>query len=164
MNRGKPSTYFPVEDHQRFFVKAGRENFLIGHLHEVLLQCWEEGTIPHDMWDAKIGTFYKNKSDRSDCNSYYRRISLLSIVGKDARVVLNCSPHDSVYLESQCGFRAQQSRMDKVFSLRQLQGNHREQRRPLFLGFIDLTKVFELVSLSGLFTLLYVGLDVPPSS
>ncbi len=61
--------------------KAGVNNSLIGHLHELLLQCWEEGTIAQDMQDAKIVTLYKNKCDRSNCNNY-RGISLLSIVGK----------------------------------------------------------------------------------
>ena len=70
-------------------VKAGRENSLLGHLHKLLLQCWEEGTIPQDMRDARIVTLYKNKGDRSDCNNYCG-ISLLGIVGKAfARVVLN---------------------------------------------------------------------------
>ena len=41
-----------------------------------------------------------------------------------------------------------------IFSLRQLQGKYREQRRPLYLGFIDLTKAFDMVSRSGLFALL----------
>ena len=41
-----------------------------------------------------------------------------------------------------------------IFSLRQLQEKCREQRQPLFIAFIDLTKAFDLVSRSGLFTLL----------
>jgi hypothetical protein len=68
--------------------KAVAESHL-GHFHDLLLQCWEEGTIPQDMRDAKIVTLYKNKGVHSDCN--YRGISLLSIVGKAyVRVVLNC--------------------------------------------------------------------------
>jgi hypothetical protein len=65
-------------------VKAGKENSLLGHLHELLLQCWDEGTLPKDMWDVKIVTLYKNKSDRSDCNNY-RRISLLSTVARHSQ-------------------------------------------------------------------------------
>ena len=41
-----------------------------------------------------------------------------------------------------------------VFSLRQLQEKCREQRQPLFIGFIDLTKAFDLVSRDGLFKIL----------
>jgi hypothetical protein len=104
-------------------VKAAKESSLLGHLHELLLQCWEEGTIPQDMRDAKIFTLYKNKGDRSDCNNY-RGISLLSIVGKAfARVVLNhLQVHaDRVYPESHSGFRTKRSTIDIVFSVRQLQ-------------------------------------------
>jgi hypothetical protein len=27
-------------------VKAAKESSLLGHLHELLLQCWKEGTLP----------------------------------------------------------------------------------------------------------------------
>ncbi|XP_069976542.1 uncharacterized protein [Penaeus vannamei] len=41
-----------------------------------------------------------------------------------------------------------------VFSLRQLQEKCREQRQPLYIGFIDLTKAFDLVRRDGLFKIL----------
>ena len=62
-------------------IKAGKETSLLEHLHELLLQCWEEGSVPQDMRDASIITLYKNKGDRNDCNNY-RGISFLSIVGR----------------------------------------------------------------------------------
>ncbi|XP_050707118.1 uncharacterized protein LOC126992423 [Eriocheir sinensis] len=46
------------------------------------------------------------------------------------------------------------STIDMVFSLRQLQEKCREQRQPLFIAFIDLTKAFDLVSRDGLFKIL----------
>ena len=96
-------------------------------LHEVLCQCWQEGAVPQDMRDSKIITLYKNK--RSDCNNY-RGISLLSIVGKVfARVIQKLA--ERIYLESQCGFRAERSTIDMVFSLRQLQEKCREQHNAL---------------------------------
>lgn len=129
---------------------------LLNHLHELLCQCWEEGTVPQDMRDANIVTLYKNKGDRSDCNNY-RGISLLSIIGKAfAKVVLKRlqALAERVYPESQCGFRAERSTTDMIFSLRQLQEKSREQKQPLYIAFIDLTKAFDLVSRKGLFTLL----------
>ena len=129
---------------------------LMHHLHTLLCQCWEEGLVPQDWRDANIVTLYKNKGDRSDCNNY-RGISLLSIVGKVfARVALKRLQQvaERIYPESQCGFRAQRSTMDMIFTVRQLQEKCREQKQPLFIVFVDLTKAFDLVSRKGLFQLL----------
>ena len=49
-----------------------------------------------------------------------------------------------------------------VFSLRQLQEKCREQRQPLYLAFIDLTKAFDLVSREGLFKVLQ-KIGCPPT-
>jgi hypothetical protein len=143
-------------------IKCGG-SVLFTHLYDLLCQCWDEGAVPQDMRDANIITLYKNKGDRSDCNNY-RGISLLSIVGKVfARVILNRlqTLADRVYPESQCGFRAERSTIDMIFSIRQLQEKCREQHRPLFLAFIDLTKAFDLVSRDGLFKIL-TKIGCPP--
>ena len=96
-------------------------------LHEVICQCWKEGAVHQDMRDSKIITIYKNKSERNDCNNY-RGISLRSIVGKVfARVILiRQKLAERIYPESQCGFRAERSTIDMIFSLRQLQEKCRE--------------------------------------
>ena len=76
---------------------------LITKLHEILCLCWSEVEVSQDMRDANVVTMYKNKGDRSDCNTY-RGISLLGIVGKVfARVVLKRLQvlADQVYPESQ---------------------------------------------------------------
>ena len=106
--------------------------------------------------DAKIITLYKNKGERSDCINY-RGISLLCIVGKVFARVILIRLHrlaEKVYLESQCGFRAERSEVDLIFSLRQLQEKCREQKMPLYVTFINLTKVFDLISRDGLFKIL----------
>ena len=143
-------------------IKCGKRA-LVTRMHNLLCKCWEEGTIPQDMRDANIVTLYKNKGDRGDCNNY-RGISLLSIVGKVyARVVLNRLQKlaDRIYPESQCGFRAKRSTVDMIFSVRQLQEKCREQHKPLFMAFIDLTKAFDLVSRDGLFRVL-AKIGCPP--
>lgn len=60
---------------------------------------------------------------------------------------------ERVYPESQCGFRAEISTINMIL-LRQLQEKSREQRQPLYITFIDLTKAFDLVRRRGLFALL----------
>ena len=108
---------------------------LLHPLHEVLCQCWREGAVPQDMRDTKIITLYKNKGERTDCNNY-RGISLLSIIGKVcAQVLLICLQKlaECIYPESQCGFQAERSMVDMVFSLHQLQEKCREQQIPCTL-------------------------------
>eukprot|EP00106_Octopus_bimaculoides_P018631 XP_014786073.1 PREDICTED: uncharacterized protein LOC106880583 [Octopus bimaculoides] len=119
-------------------IKVDKNTALLRHLHELLCQCWEEGTVPQDMRDANIITLYKNKGDRGDRNNYHG-ISLLSTVGKTfARVIL---PRlqvlaSRIYPESQCGFRRSRSTTDMIFSICQLQKS-REQKMPLYMTFID---------------------------
>ena len=91
---------------------------LLQPLHDTLCQCWREGGVPRDMKDVKIITLYKNKGEN------YRGISLLSIVSKVyAQFVLARLQQlaERLYPESQCGFRAERSTVDMIFSLRQLQ-------------------------------------------
>ena len=136
---------------------------LLDTLHQLLCKCWELGSVPQDMRDSSINNLYKNKGDRSDRN-YYRGISLLCIAGKlFARVALHRLRKlaDRVYPESQCGFRPNRSTVDMIFSLRQLQEKCREQQRPLFIAFIDLTKAFDMVSREGLFDILHL-IGCPP--
>ena len=124
-----------MASHQRSS-KSAKNNTLVNHLHELLCQCWDEGTIPQDMRDANIVTLYKNKGDRRDCNNY-RGISLLSIVGKAfARVLMKRLQllADHIYPESQCGFRAKRSTVDMIFSLRQLQEKCRDNHCSLPLS------------------------------
>jgi hypothetical protein len=59
-----------------------------------------------------------------------------------------------MYAKSQCGFHTNRSTIDIIFSLRQLQEKRKEQRQPLHTAFVDLTKVFNLVSRDGLFPIL----------
>ena len=132
-------------------------------LHEFLCQCWQEGAVPPDTRDSKIITIYKNKGERNDCNTY-RGISLRSIVGNvfDRVILIRLQKlAERIYPESQCGFRAERSTIDMIFSLRQLQEKCREQHMLLYIAVIDLTKAFDLVSRDGLFKVL-PNIGCPP--
>ena len=116
------------------------------------------------MRDANIVTLYKNKGDRGDCNNYHG-ISLLNIVGKLFTKVVLMKLRvlaERIYPGSQCGFRAKRATIDMIFSLRQLQEKCREQGKPLYVAFIDLTKAFDLVSREGLFSIL-AKIGCPPT-
>ena len=61
---------------------------------------------------------------------------------------------ERTYPESQCGFRAERSTIDIIFSFRHLQEKCIEHHMPLYIALIDLTKAFDLVSREGLFKVL----------
>ena len=160
MNWKRPSAVLPVEStwkwlHTSWIIKCGKPVFL-EHLHKLLKLCWSEKAVPWDMHDSNTIKLYKIKGNCSDCNSD-QGISLLVIVGKVyARVMLKrlqiLAAH--IYPKSQCGFREGRSTIDMVFSLKQLQEKCREQHKPLYIAFIDLTKAFDFVSRDGLFKIL----------
>ena len=58
---------------------------------------------------------------------------------------------DHILPERQSGFRAGRSTTDMVFTLSQLQDKRREQRKPLFITFVDLIKAFDTVSRKSLY-------------
>ena len=69
---------------------------------------------------------------------------------------------ERIYPESQCGFKAKRASIDMIFSLPQLQPKCREQGKPLYVAFIDLTKELDLVSRDALFKIL-AKIDYPPT-
>ena len=137
------------------------KDVLLPQLHALLLQCWRQREMPHKMRDTKIVTLYqkkkkKKKRDKGDFNNY-GLISLLCVAGKIfARVLLKRPQRlgDCILSETQPGFRADRSMTDTVFTLRHLQEKCREQRKPLFITFVDLTKAFDTTSLKSLYKIL----------
>ena len=122
-------------------------------LHSLFVKIWQTGNVPQDFKDALIQHLYKSKGNRNICDNH-RGISLLSIAGKIlARLILNrIMKHlvDDIYPESQCGFRAGRGTVDMIFSLRQVAEKVREKNEELYMVFIDLTKVFDIVNRDAL--------------
>ena len=69
---------------------------------------------------------------------------------------------ERIYPDSQCGYMANRATIDMIFSLRQLQEECREQGKPLYVAFIDLTNAFDLVSRDPLFKIL-AKIGCPPT-
>ena len=104
------------------------------------------------MKDAQLFTLFKNKGSRKDCKNY-QAISLLSLVSKlYGRIILSRLQvlADRVYPGSQSGFIKNRLSIDMVFTLRLLQEKFIEQNKPLYIMFINLRKVFDIVSRTGL--------------
>ena len=124
--------------------------------------CWLTEIIPLDWIDANIAIFFK-KGDRSYCGNY-RGISLLSAVGKVLADVILQRLHllvESMYPQSQSGYRNGSSTVDGIFTLRQLMEKTRELRRCLYIAFVDFVKAFDTVNCELLFIILR-KLGCPP--
>lgn len=125
-------------------------------LLQLFCNIWSSGELPQDFKDAIIITIYKRKGDRTDCGNH-RGISLLSIAGKILAKILQCRLQalaEDILPESQCGFRANRSTQDMIFTLRQLQEKSIEQRQSLYITFVDFSKAFDTVHRETLWKLL----------
>ncbi|XP_062532870.1 uncharacterized protein LOC134201645 [Bombyx mori] len=123
---------------------------------ELFVRMWEEERVPDSFKVSRITALYKNRGDRSDCDSY-RGISLLSAPGKVfARVLLNRLKDlsEKILPETQFDFRSDRGTCEAIFSVRQLQEKSREQGRQLYLCFVDLEKAFDSVPREALWLVL----------
>ncbi|XP_037801329.1 uncharacterized protein LOC119596231 [Penaeus monodon] len=110
-------------------LKCGKGT-LANEFHELLCQCWGEGTVSQDMGNANIITLYKSKCDRNDC-SIYRGISLLGFARS-----------------SWPGSRSLPKESTLSQSSRKVQGAEKG------VACIGLAKAFDLVRRDGLLTIL----------
>ena len=126
-------------------------------LHQLIIKIWINEDTPSDFRDATIVTIYKKKGDRSDCGNY-RGISLLATAGKILAHIMNSRLKplaEKILPETQASFRTTRGTTDMIFTLRQLQEKCREQLKPLYMAFIDLTKAFDFVSRELLWEVLF---------
>ena len=128
--------------------KAGGQT-LIQKFTEFLCACWEDGSLPQGLTDARIVHLCKGKGAKSSSGNYHGS-SILSIASKTlSKVILNrWNTHllDETVPESQCGFRQNRGTVDIIFTTRQIQEKSKEQNRDLYILFVDLTKAFDTVS------------------
>ena len=103
-------------------------------------------TLLHQMRDA----LYNHKRDDSDCDSL-RRISLLSVAGKFFTRVLKRLQRFAIASYQRHGLDF--GLLDMVFTL-PATGKCREQRKPPFITFVDLTKAFDTVSRKSIYNVL----------
>ena len=104
-----------------------------------------------------IRVLYKKK-DRTECRNY-RGISLIAHAGKIllkiiARRLGEYYERVGIPPEEQSGFRPNRSTTNMMFMIRRLQELARKKRIPLYVCFIDLTKAYDSVGRTLLWTVL----------
>ena len=113
--------------------------------------------MPQQWKDAIITVLHKKK-DRTECDSY-RGISLVAHAGKIvpkiiARHLGEYCERVGILPEEQSGFRPNRSTTDMMFVIRRLQELARKNRIPLYVCLIDLTKAYDSVDRTLLWTVL----------
>ena len=127
----------------------------LASFYEIVVAVWRRGRVPQQWKDATINVLHKKK-DRTECGNY-RGISLVAHAGKVLLKVIagrlsDYCEREGILPEEQCGFRPHRSTVDMMFVVRRLQELARKKDTPLFMCFIDLTKAYDSVDRTPLWT------------
>ena len=107
-------------------------------------------------WKDAIIMILHKKKDRTECDNY-RGISLVAHGGNIllkiiARRLIEYCERVGILPEEQSGFRPNRSTTDIMFVIRRLQELARKKQIPLYVCFIDLTKAYDSVGRTLLWT------------
>ena len=126
-------------------------------LLDIVVRIWRGARCRSSGTDAIIMILHKKK-DRTECDNY-RGISLVAHAGKIllkiiARRLSEYCERVGILTEEQSAFRPNRSTTDMMFVIRRLQELARKKRIPLYVCFIDLTKEYDSVDRTLLWTVL----------
>ena len=114
--------------------------------------AFESGIVPEDWASAVIVPLYKGKGERTECKNH-RGISLLSVVGKIyAGIFVDRVRRMTGGLidDEQGGLKAVSGYVDQIFTLKELGEKAREEKRRVYVGFIDLEKAYDRINREAL--------------
>jgi len=124
-------------------------------LLHVFSTAWSAGYVPRDWLRAHVVPIYKNTGTKTDPASY-RPIALMSVVAKMYETIIN--QRVTKFLEEnkkigpeQAGFRKGMGCIDHIFALHETLAERREQGKPTYLCFLDLSKAYDLTWRDGVF-------------
>ena len=126
-------------------------------LLDIVVRIWRGGGVPQQ-WKGTIIMVFHKKKDGTECGNYMG-ISLVAHAGKIllkiiARPLSEYCERVGILPEEQSGFRPNGSTTDMMFVIRWLQELARKKRIPLYVCFIDLTKAYDSVDRTLLWTVL----------
>ena len=116
---------------------------------------WKEEQVPSEWWKGYLVKLPKKGDSASQC-SLYRRITLLSILGKAfSQVLLNRMKNavDAQLRDQQAGFRKDMSFTDQIATLCLMLEQSSEWNSSLYVSFIDHEKVINSLGRQSLWKL-----------
>ena len=137
------------------------ETALTPYLTVLFNFVFENGIFPNEWTKGLLVPLHKKGSINIKEN--YRRITLLSVVGKLFTRVLNnrlnkWAESYGIYVDAQYGFRKERSTVYCIFILHQLINDYIARSKKLYVFFVDFSKAFDFVVRDNLwFKLLQVG-------
>jgi hypothetical protein len=138
----KPQGARKIPNISRIFKKGGET--LWRRNHHLIKLIWVQHKMPEEWSMGIIQPIYK-KGDKLECSNY-RATSLINVTYK---VLLGIQYNRlTVYAEKilgeyQCGFRANRSTIDHIFTIRQTQGKAYEYNTHLHNLFLDFKQAFD---------------------
>ena len=146
-----------------FKISLNGEPALRRRLLDIVVRTWGGDEVPQQWKDAIIMALHKKK-DRTECGNY-RGISLVAHAGKIllkivARRLSEYCERVGILPEEQSGFRPNRSTTDMMFVIGWLQELARKKLFSLYVCFIDITKAYDSVDRTLLWTVL-VRFGVP---
>ena len=134
-----------------FFFKDGGAK-VVGVITALLNDVLTHGVWPSDWLLGWISPIFKKGSRLQPLD--YRGITLLPIIDKLCRSVLNCRLSAAIeerrlLSDFQAGFRARHGTMDHLLTLNEIATAHRERKRPLYMAFLDVRKAYDQTWRSG---------------
>ena len=126
-------------------------------LLDIVVRIWRGVKVPQQSKYAIVMVLHKKK-DGTECGNY-RGILQVAHAGKIllkiiARRINEYGERVGILPEEQSGFRPNRSTTDMMFVIRRLQELARKKRTPLYVCFIDLTKAYDSVDRTLLWTVL----------
>ena len=126
-------------------------------LLDIVVRIWRGGEVPQQ-WKYAIIMVLHKKMDRTECGNA-RGISLMVHAIKILLKIIDCRISEycervGILPEEQSGFRPNRSTTGMMFAIRRLQELARKKRIPLYVCFIDLTKAYDSVDRTLLWTVL----------
>ena len=140
-----------------FKITLNGNSALRRRLLDIIVRIWRGGEVPQQ-WKYTIIMVLHKEKDWTECGNY-RGISLVAHAGKIllkiiARRLGEYCERVEILPEEQSGFRPNRSTTDMMFVIHRLQELAWKKRNPLYVCFIVLTKAYDSVDRTLLWTVL----------